>query len=251
MIFDLAGRVAVVTGAGQGVGAGIARMLAAQGAAVAVNDLMAERAQATVEAITATGAKAIVAAFDVTDYDTVTAAIADVERQLGPVDILVNNAGNGGAERMRPTQFRETEPAEWRGAIDVNLYGVMNCCRAVINGMCERQHGRIITISSGAGSVGLNIGVSAYGGGKGGGQGFMRHLAVENGRAGVTANSVALGLMHFEGERTVTAGLERTIPVGRLGQPDDVGAICVYLASAEAAWITGQTIHVNGGNVTT
>jgi NAD(P)-dependent dehydrogenase (short-subunit alcohol dehydrogenase family) len=161
MVFDLAGRVALVTGAGQGVGAGIARMLAAQGAAVAVNDLLAERAQATVDAITAAGATAIVSAFDVTDYDAVCAAVADVERRLGPVDILVNNAGNGGAERMRPRQFRETEPSEWRGAIDVNLYGVMNCCRAVINGMCERQHGRIITISSGAGSAGLNIGVSA------------------------------------------------------------------------------------------
>ena len=108
----------------------------------------------------------------------------------------------------------------------------------------------MITIASGAGVVGLNIGVSPYGGGKGGAIGFMRHLAVENARAGVTANSLALGLMGMP-DPTVTASLARQIPVGRTGTPEDIGYACAYLASEEAAWVTGQTIHVNGGSVTT
>ncbi len=242
-MFDLTGRTALVTGAGQNVGAGIARALAAQGATVVVNDLRAERADATVAAITAAGGQASSAEFDVTDYDAVAAAIDDV----GVVDILVNNAGNGGAETMGMVQFRDTEPAGWRGAIDVNLFGVLHCARAVINGMCDRGFGRVITISSGAGTTGLNIGVSPYAAGKGGAISFMRHLAAENARSGVTANCVALGLMQLSSS-DATAALARTIPVGRVGTPADVGAICVYLASNEAEWFTGQTVQLNGGS---
>jgi len=248
-VFELDTLVALVTGAGQNVGAGIARLLAAQGAAVAVNDVRAERAADTVATIEAAGGRAIAVAFDVTDFEQVTAGVAEVEARLGPVDILVNNAGNGGAEGMRPTQFRDTDPASWRGPIDVNLYGVMNCSRAVINPMCNRGWGRIITIASGAGVVGLNIGVSAYGGGKGGAIGFMRHLAVENARFGVTANTLAIGLMTMD-DHTVTEALAKQIPTKRTGVPDDIGYACVYLASPEASWMTGQTIHLNGGSVT-
>jgi NAD(P)-dependent dehydrogenase (short-subunit alcohol dehydrogenase family) len=249
-VLDLTGKIALVTGAGQNVGAGIARVLAGQGAAVAVNDLRVERAQETVSAIEAAGGRAVAVGFDVTDYAAVQAGVSEVEARLGPVDILVNNAGNGGAERMVPTQFRESDPASWRGPIDVNLYGVMNCCRAVINGMCERGWGRIVTIASGAGVIGLNIGVAPYGGGKGGSIGFMRHLAIENARAGVTANTLAIGLMPTP-DQTVTAALARQIPVGRIGKPEDIAYACAYLASNEAEWVTGQTIHVNGGSVTT
>ena len=249
-MLDLSGKTALVTGAGQNVGAGIARILAGQGAAVAVNDIRAERAEETVRAITDAGGRAIAAGFDVTDYDAVVRAVDQIESTLGPLDILVNNAGNGGAERMVPTQFRDSDPASWRGPIDVNLYGVMNCSRAVINGMCARGWGRIVTIASGAGTVGLNIGVSPYAGGKGGAIGFMRHLALENARAGVTANSLAIGLMPTP-DRTVTEALARQIPVGRIGKPEDIGYACAYLASNEAEYVTGQTIHVNGGSVTT
>ena len=249
-MFEIDGRVALVTGAGQNVGAGIARLLAAQGAAVAVNDVRAERARHTVDAIEAAGGRAAVAAFDVTDYDQVAEACRVIDETLGPIDILVNNAGNGGAEGMRPMQFRESDPSSWRGPIDVNLYGVMNCSRAVINPMCERGWGRIITIASGAGVTGLKIGVSAYGGGKGGSIGFMRHLAIENAAFGVTANTLAIGLMTME-DHSITEALARQIPVKRTGLPQDVGYACVYLASAEAEWVTGQTIHVNGGSLTT
>jgi NAD(P)-dependent dehydrogenase (short-subunit alcohol dehydrogenase family) len=241
-MFDLSGKSAVVTGAGQNVGAGIARALAAQGATVHVNDIVGERAQRTVDQITAAGGTAAVASFDVTDYDAVTDAMA----AIGTVDILVNNAGNGGAEGMGLTQFRDSEPAGWMGAINVNLFGVLHCSRAVINGMCERGFGRVITISSGAGITGLRIGVSPYAAGKGGAIAFMRHLAVENARDGVTANSLALGLMQPENSGPVDA-LAKQIPVGRTGTPEDVGFACVYLASNEASWITGQTIHLDGG----
>jgi NAD(P)-dependent dehydrogenase (short-subunit alcohol dehydrogenase family) len=249
-VLDLTGKVALVTGAGQNVGAGIARILAGQGAAVAVNDLRVERAQETVAAINDAGGRAFAVGFDVTDYDAVTAGVSEAEAALGPIDILVNNAGNGGAERMVPTQFRDSDPQTWSGPIEVNLYGVMNCARAVINGMCERGWGRIVTIASGAGAVGLRIGVSAYGGGKGGAIGFMRHLALENARDGVTANTLAIGLMPTP-DRTVTESLARQIPVGRTGKPEDIGYAVAYLASNEAEWVTGQTIHVNGGSVTT
>jgi NAD(P)-dependent dehydrogenase (short-subunit alcohol dehydrogenase family) len=249
MIFDLTGRVALVTGAGQGVGAGICRKLAAQGAAIAVNDLVAERAEATVAGLEQAGSRAIVAAFDVTDYEAVAAAVKQLEAELGPVDVLVNNAGVPEGMGVKP--FREMEPAEWRTFIELNLYGVMNCSKAVIDGMCERGHGRIITISSGAGTVGIPLGVSTYGAGKGGGLAFLRHLAMETAASGVTANSLALGLMNNQQRPEVTAHMVKTVPVGRLGEPEDIGALCVYLASDEASWMTGQTIELNGGNITT
>ncbi len=242
-MFDLTGRTAVVTGAGQNVGAGIARTLAGQGASVIVNDIVKERADDTVAQISAAGGTASSAAFDVTDYDAVMAAFADI----GAVDILVNNAGNGGAEGMGLVQFRDSEPAGWRGAINVNLFGVLHCSRAVINGMCERNFGRVITISSGAGLTGLRIGVSPYAAGKGGAIAFMRHLAAETARFGVTANSVALGMMQA-GTEDATAALVRQIPVGRTGTPEDVGAVCVYLASGEGSWMTGQTLRLDGGS---
>jgi len=247
-MFDLTGRVALVTGAGQGVGAGIARQLARQGAAVAVNDLMAERAQTTVAAISDAGGRASGFAFDVRDYESVSAGVREIEAELGAVDVLVNNAGV--PADMGMTKFRETQPADWVPYVDLNLYGVLNCCKAVIDGMCERGFGRVITISSGAGTMGASIGVAAYGAGKGGGLGFMRNLALEVARSGVTANSLALGLMNNVPEEAVPS-LAPTVPVGRLGDPDEIGACCVYLASDEAGWMTGQTIQLNGGSVTT
>ena len=248
-MFELDGRTALVTGAGQNVGAGIARALAAQGAAVAVNDYVAERAIAQAEQIVAAGGRAIAVPFDVTDYDAVSAGVAAAEAELGPIDILVNNAGNGGAHGMVPTQFRDSDPADWRGPIDVNLYGVMNCSHVVINPMRERGWGRIITIASGAGLVGLRLGVSPYAGGKGGAIGFMRHLAIENARDGVTANTLAIGLMELK-DRTHTEALARQIPVGRTGRPEDIASAVVWLAAPESEWVTGQTIQINGGSTT-
>jgi 3-oxoacyl-[acyl-carrier protein] reductase len=245
-MFDLTGRTALVTGAGQNVGEGIARALAGQGANVAVNDVVPDRATAVAEAISAAGGQAVAAPFDVTDFAEVTEAV----RRLEAVDILVNNAGNGGAQQMVIQPFRELEPASWEGAIRVNLYGVLHCCKAVIDGMCDRGWGRIVTISSGAGTAGVALGVSPYSAGKGGGLAFTRTLALEVAGQGVTANTLALGLMTHP-DPTITAGLARAIPVGRMGEPADIAAACVWLVSDEAGWVTGQTIQVNGGSITT
>jgi NAD(P)-dependent dehydrogenase (short-subunit alcohol dehydrogenase family) len=235
-----------VTGAGQGVGAGIARMLAAQGAVVQVNDFVPARAADTVALITAAGGRAEARPFDVTHPAAEQAAV----EAIGQVDILVNNAGNGGAEGMKTIPFKDMAPEQWEGPIRVNLYGVLNCCHAVVNGMVERGWGRIITISSGAGTSGVAIGVSPYSAGKGGGLSFTRTLALEVARTGVTANTIALGLMEMK-DPQVTAHLARAIPVGRTGTPEDIGAAVVWLASEEASWVTAQTIEVNGGSITT
>ncbi len=246
-MFDLTGRTALVTGAGQGVGFGIAATLLEAGAKVFVNDLVPERA---VAAATVLGPDPTAHPFSVTDREAVESAIAGV----GPIDILVNNAGI--PPTMRPVKFRDMDPAEWAAYIDVNLYGVVNCVSATIDAMCERGWGRVITISSGAGTQGLNIGVSMYGAGKGGAISFMRHLAVETARDGVTANTLTLGLMErddpgvTEESRTVTAAMAKQIPIGRLGTGRDIGYTCVFFASDESEWITGQTIAVNGGSVT-
>ena len=245
-MFDLSGRTALVTGAGQNVGEGIARALADHGAVVAVNDMDPQRADTVAAQIASAGGQAVASAFDVTDLEAVRAAVA----ALPPVDILVNNAGNGGATPMRVQPFREQDPSAWEGPIRVNLYGVLNCTHAVINSMCDRRWGRVVTISSGAGTGGVNIGVAPYSAGKGGGISFMRSVALEVARLGVTANTLALGLMGMP-DPTVTAALARAIPVGRTGTPADVAAACLWLVCDEAAWVTVQTIQINGGAITT
>ncbi|MEX1217349.1 MAG: SDR family NAD(P)-dependent oxidoreductase [Acidimicrobiales bacterium] len=246
-MFSLSGKIALVTGAGQGVGFGIAQTLIQAGAVVYINDVLAERANTAAEKL---GPNARPLPFDVSDFAQVEIAITTAD----PVDILINNAGIPAS--MRAVKFRDLPREEWGPYVDVNLYGVLNCVKATIDGMCERKWGRIITISSGAGTEGLNIGVSIYGAGKGAGISFMRHLAIENAGDGVTANTLALGLMErndpgvTEEQRTVTAKIAKTVPTGRLGTGADVGFACVYLASEEASWMTGQTISLNGGSVT-
>lgn len=244
-LFEQTGRTALVTGAGQGMGVGIAETLAGQGAHVLVNDIDPDRAQSTVVSITARGQSAEPLVFDVTDREAVVAACAGRD-----IDVLVNNAGNAGAETMQPRPFAETEPAEWSAPLAVNLGGVMNCTHVVLPGMIERGWGRIIGIVSGAGTEGVGIGVAAYSAGKGGAAGFLRSVALEVARQGVAVNSVALGLMANTGGSGVTEGLAKGIPTGRLGTPEDVGALCAYLASDEASWMTAQTIPLAGGSIT-
>ena len=246
-MFRLDGKVALVTGAGQNIGAGIARMLARQGATVIVNDFHADRAERTATEIAGAGGRARALAFDVVDLAAVKAAVAQIEAREGRIDILVNNAGNAGvAGSMGQKPFSELDPAAWSGPVDVNLSGLFNCCHAVLSGMIARRSGRIITNTSGAGQTGLDIGVSIYGAAKSGQIGFMRHLAVENAPHGITCNTIAIGLVI---EKAVSVQhLADKIPLKRLGKPEDVGGLAVYLASDEASWVTGQVIGVNGGN---
>lgn len=247
-MFDLTGHVALVTGAGQGMGSGVARVLAGQGAAVVVNDLDESKAEKVAGEIVESGGRAVAAAFDVTDLAAVQVGVGRATETLGGhVDILVNNAGVAVGMSVGP--FRTLEPEAWRPAIELNLFGSMNCIKAVLDPMCDAGWGRIVQISSGAARQGLNIGVSMYGAGKSGIEGFIRHLAVELGATGVTANSLALGLMNNAGGHGQTEEIARGIPAGRLGTPEDVGAAVVYLASPEGSWVTGQTYDLNGGSL--
>jgi NAD(P)-dependent dehydrogenase (short-subunit alcohol dehydrogenase family) len=252
-MFDLKGRAALVTGSGQGVGAGIAELLAAQGAQVAVNDIDSQRAEETVRRITKAGYSAHAVPFDVTDYEAVRGAVRGFERRGGPIDILVNNVGNAGSGAFRPAPFRESDPSDWRRFTEVNLFGVMNCVKGVIDGMSARGYGRIITIASGSGVIGQAIGVSLYAAAKGGAISFMRHLAMETAADGITANTIALGLIDPAAsgrDGTRTREMAARLPVGRIGVPSDPASLCAYLASEEASWITGQTLHLNGGSYT-
>ncbi|ONH61720.1 short-chain dehydrogenase [Frankia sp. CcI49] len=247
-MFELDGHVALVTGAGQNMGAGAARALAAQGAAVAVNDLVADRAEAVRDEIEAAGGRAVAVPFDVLDPDAVRAGVAAAGEAFGhPVDILVNNAGIHSDMVARP--FRALDPALWRGPVDINIFGSLNCIHAVIEDMVSAHWGRVIQISSGAGRTGLAIGVALYGAGKSGIEGFVRHLSQEVAKEGITANTLALGMMDNSTENPdVTRALAGMVPTGRLGTPTDVGAAVVFLAAEETSWLTGQTINLNGGS---
>lgn len=245
-MFDLSGRVAMVTGGGRGIGAGIASALAAQGAAVVVNDFVPGSAESTVTEIEAQGGRAVAAAFDVTDYDACEAGARAGAEALGPIDILINNAG-GSPDGMWPLPFLETPRDKWSAFIDMNLYGVINCSRAVIGGMAERGWGRIVTISSDAARAG-SVGSSIYGAAKAGGEGLMRTLSKEYGPKGVTANAIVLGLID-----TVPKEFLESRDVGsayvmrRVGTAEDVAAGVVYLVSEEAGWVSGHSLVINGG----
>jgi len=241
----LDGRVALVTGAGKGIGAGIARALATEGAAVAVNDLHLDRAKGVVDEITSSGGRAAPFEADVTDLEAVLAMTRAIESELGPVAVLVNNAGvpDGG---WKPTVFRDMPLADWDRFIKLDLYGPIHCIKAVVDGMCERGWGRIITISSEAGRIGVGFGIALYGAAKAGAVGFSHHLATELIGTGVTVNCLSLGLMAVGPDDP----RKPPFPTKRLGRPEDVaGAVC-YLASDGAEWVTGQTLPVNGGHTT-
>ena len=246
-MFVLTGKVAFITGAGQGMGAGVAATLAAQGAAVGVNDLHPDRAAATVASITAAGGRAVVAAGDVRERDAMNSAIDLTEAAFGPVDILVHNAGIP-ADGFPLARFRDLDPDHWNLWMPINYGGMLNTTKRVIDGMCERRWGRIVFVSSEAGRTGMHMGIACYGAAKAATVQFCRHLSQEVARDGVTVNCLALGRMSAA---IVTSDIVRGgPPVGRLGCPDDVAAAIVYLASEEASFVTGQTIGVNGGGVT-
>jgi len=249
-MFDLTGRVALVTGAGQNVGAEIARTLAVAGAAVAVNDLFDERATTIANEIRNAGGRAVAIAADVTDIDDVAAMVAQVTKDLGPVDILVNNAGVPPNPEWELLPFHRTAPATWNTWIDINLYGVLHCVHAVMGGMTDRGHGRIITIVSDAGRTGEPL-LAVYSAAKAGAIGFCRSLAKEAAPHGVTVNCVALGnVSPPNAPADIVARIAKNYPVGRVGQPRDIAPAVLYLASSEAEWVTGQVLPVNGGYAT-
>jgi 3-oxoacyl-[acyl-carrier protein] reductase len=254
-LLSLTGRVALVTGAGQGVGRQVARHFAAhEAAAVVVNDYFLDRAEAVAAELEAEGTRALAVQCDVTDYAGTRAMVADAEAAVGPIDILVNNAGNAGPQTsiVQTTPFWETGPEDWAPWLGANFFGVLNVTNAVVGGMVDRGYGRVVTVVSDAGRVG-EPNLVVYSGAKAGAAGFMRALARAVGRAGVTANCIALSAMRTPATDQMTADAEalrkmlRGYVVRRLGEPDDAAHMALFLASGAASWITGQTYPVNGG----
>ncbi len=253
-ILDLKGRIALVTGAGQGVGRQAALHFAANNAGgVVVNDYHAARAEAVADTIRAAGGKAVAVQADVTDPDAVAAMVRRGEEAFGRIDILVNNAGNAG-----PTQdladikpFWDTTPEEWNQWLGTNFFGVLHCCKAVLPGMMQRTYGRIVTVISDAGRVGEPH-LAVYSGAKAGAAGFMRGLAKAVGRANVTANCVALSSINTPGVAALineesVAKMMKSYLIRRLGEPEDAANMILFLGSDAASWVTGQTYPVNGG----
>jgi 3-oxoacyl-[acyl-carrier protein] reductase len=255
---DLGGQVAFVTGAGQGAGRAIALALAKHNVGgVAVNDFVAERAAEVVAEIQALGVKAVAAPADVGDHAAVKAAFAKVAETLGPVGILVNNAGNAGPNvtmGLSPV-FWDTDPGDWDRFFHTNTFGVMNCCHAAIPYMVDRGKGRIVTVVSDAGRVGEPR-LSAYAAAKGAAGAFVRSIAKETGRFGITCNAISLSALEpnmpedekaaFLASDMAKATTSRYV-IRRMGKPDDVAAMALFLCSDGAEWITGQTYPVNGG----
>jgi NAD(P)-dependent dehydrogenase (short-subunit alcohol dehydrogenase family) len=259
MDLGISGRVALVTGAGRGIGAEICRTLSAEGVRIAVNDLFQERADECAEAIRKSGGEAIGVAFDVTDYAEVEAGVGTAVDAFGSVDILVNNAGipAATAQDALPSAggwFAGTDRAQWDRTMGLITYGVLNGTRAVIEGMTERRWGRVISIISDAGRVGEPR-LVAYSMAKAGVIGFTKALAKEAGRACITVNCVSPATtvtdatkdwIAAQGEQ-IMRGYPMAKGLGRLGQPSDIANAVAFLASQRAEWITGQVLSVNGG----
>lgn len=242
-------RVAVVTGAARGIGAATADALAADGWDVAVCDIDVETAESTAAAIAAErGVRAIGVAVDVADGAAVRSAVETVESRLGPVEALVNNAG---IDVIKP--FVDSTEDEWDRIIAVNLKGTIRMCRAVLDGMMERQSGRIVSIASDAARVGSS-GEAVYSATKGGVVSFTKTLAREMARSNIRVNCVCPGPTETallsqvaEYSEKLYAGLSRAIPLGRTAQPSDIAPAVAFLVSDGAGYITGQTLSVSGG----
>jgi NAD(P)-dependent dehydrogenase (short-subunit alcohol dehydrogenase family) len=246
-VFDLTGRQAVVTGASHGIGQAIAIALAQAGADVASLYLTdPEGAEATAEAIRGHGRHALMVQGSTADPDAVERFAEQVERDGGPIDIWVNNAGQ---LLVRP--FVEMTVEEWRGLMATNLDGYMHGCRAAVKRMLPRGRGRIVNISS-ATDVQPISDLTAYVATKGGIVGLTRALALELGPRGITVNAVAPGAIHTPLTQDaytpeVKAAYEAKIAVGRIGRPQDIAGAVVFLASDEAAYVTGHELLADGG----
>jgi len=246
----LDGRVALVTGAGSGIGRAIAARLAADGARVAVADVNAAGAAATVEAIRAGGGVAEAVAMDVTDFAAVQAAAAGVRERLGPIAILVNNAG---WDRVEP--FADNDPALWERLIAINLKGPIHCTRAVLDDLIAADRGKIVNISSDAARVGSS-GEAVYAACKGGVVSFSKTMARELARHQVSVNVVCPGPTQTalldeitageQGEKVIAA-MTRAIPFRRLAAPAEIAAAVAFFASSDADYVTGQVLSVSGG----
>lgn len=246
----LNGQVAIVTGAGQGVGRAIAQRLASAGASLAVVDRSSESATEVADDLASRfGGVARAYACDVRDRSGLESVVRDVEGISSRIDILVNNAG-----RWISGPFVQSSVEEWQEQIDINFLGVLHLSQLVLPRMLDAGYGRIINVISDSARVG-EPGVAVYAAAKAAVAGFSRVLAKEVGRHGITANCVSLSTTVTPGaHETFTeeqlARMPRLYPMGRLGRPEDAAAAVAYFSSPEAEWVTGQTLSVNGGYAT-
>ena len=241
-MFDLSGQTALVTGASGGIGGAIARALHRQGAMVAV----AGRRSAALDALVAElGERAYALTGDLADPEAPDRLVREAEAAMGRIDILVNNAGI-----TRDALALRLKDEDWQAVIEVNLTAAFRLARAALRGMVRRRHGRIICITSVVGVTG-NPGQANYAAAKAALIGMTKSIAAEVATRGITVNCIAPGMIATAMTERLTdeqrARMMALIPIGRFGAAPDVAAAAVYLASAEAAYITGQTLHVNGG----
>ncbi len=244
----LDGQVAVVTGGARGIGRGIAEVLAVEGARVALADVDGEAAEAAADALRARGLEALAVATDVTDAASVDALVATVLETWGRVDILAANAG------IYPFhELAALDDATWNRVLDLNVTGAVRAVRACLGPMREQGYGRVVLTSSITGPITGQTGFAHYGASKAAMLGFMRSAAVELARSGITVNAVMPGNVATEGLAATSdehqALMLTSIPMGRYAEPADVGWAVRFLASPEAAYITGQTLVVDGGQV--
>ena len=241
----LDGEVALVTGASRGIGRAIALELGAMGATVVGSATSPDGAAAVEAALAEQGLPGRGIVLDVADAASCEACLKDVESREGPVTILVNNAGI-----TRDTLLLRMKQEDWDAVLDTNLAGVFRLSKGVLRGMMKARKGRIISVASVVGLIG-NAGQANYAAAKAGIVGFTRSLAREVASRGITANVVAPGFIETDMTRGLPeeqrAALAGQIPLGRLGTPEDVAAAVAFLASGRAAWITGETVNVNGG----
>jgi 3-oxoacyl-[acyl-carrier protein] reductase len=241
----LSGEIAFVTGASRGIGRAIALALGAEGATVIGTATGANGVVAIDEALKSAGVAGRGMVLDVADSPAIDAAVSDVEGREGAISILVNNAGI-----TRDTLLLRMKPEDWQAVIDTNLGSVFRLSKAVLRGMMKARRGRIVNIASVVALIG-NPGQANYCAAKAGIGGFTRSLAREVASRGITVNVVAPGFIDTDMTKTLTdaqrQGLSAQIPLGRLGEPADIAAAVCFLAGPAAAWITGETLNVNGG----